>query len=101
MNGENLIVSESKEKFKKEYEKNMHTSIGHISQPERAPNGLKLDAFLHPGSVEYDVSQLSSSDKRAVGRSYTWTKIATLALDEAQNLPLPFFCPYSSNWCYL
>ena len=54
MNGENLIVSESKEKFKKDYEKNMHTSIGHRSQPERAPNGLKLDAFLHPGSVEYD-----------------------------------------------
>lgn len=63
MNGENLLVSESKEIFKKENVKNMYTSIGRRSQPERAPNHLKLNAFLHPGSVEYDVSQLPSSDK--------------------------------------
>lgn len=63
MNGENLTVSESKEKFKKENEKNVHISIGHRSQPERAPNGLKLYTSLHPGSVEYDVSQSPSSDQ--------------------------------------
>lgn len=63
MNGEDLIVSESKEKFEKENEKNVHISIGHRSQPKRPPKGLKLYTSLRPGSVEYDVSQSPSSDQ--------------------------------------
>ena len=38
MNGEDLIVSESKEKFKKENEKNVHISIGHVeANPKDLP----------------------------------------------------------------
>ena len=87
MNVENFKVPESKEKFKKEKRKwekyVVYMSIRHRNQPERAPNGLKLDTSLYPESVKYEVSQSSSSDQWAVGRSYTWGKMFTLALGEA------------------
>lgn len=105
MNVENFKVPESKEKFKKEKRKwekyVVYMSIGHRNQPEQAPNGLKLDTSLHPESVKYDVSQSPSSDQWAVGRSYTWAKRVTLALDEAQKTPLLFLphTPASGDIC--